>query len=67
MLELRTLPSRCAELRLTLLKRTMIAAPGENPVGAGDRMAGEGSDDDHRQRRHRRPANEPENAVRPPS
>ena len=66
MLELRTLLLDLRKLGLPLLQRAVIAAPGEDAVGPGDRMAGEGADDDHRQRRHRRPADQPENALRYP-
>ena len=40
------------EFDLTVLERAVIAAPGEQAVRPGDRMAGEGTDDDQRQRRH---------------
>ena len=45
----------CLELRqlgLAHVPGAMIAAPGEQAVGPGDRMAGEGADDEQRQRRH---------------
>ena len=56
-----------AQLRLPLKQGAMIAAPRKNAVGAGNRMAGERADDDHRQGRHGDPANERENAVRSPN
>src|SRR5690348_10662176 len=54
MLELGPLLLKLCKLRLPLLQGAMIAAPGENPVGPGDRVAGERPDDDQRKRRRRR-------------
>jgi hypothetical protein len=64
--QLRTLGLELRELRLALLKRPMVAAPREDSVGPGDRMAGKGPDDDQRQRRRRRPANELKDPVPTP-
>src|SRR6185369_791384 len=63
-LERGMVPFNLRQLGLSLLQSTVIAAPGKDPVGAGNRMASEGTDDDHRQGRHRHPADQPENAVR---
>src|SRR5690554_7006582 len=50
-LELGPLLLELSEFRLPLLERMVIAAPGEDSVRAGNRIAGEGADDDQRQRR----------------
>src|SRR5512146_921462 len=59
-LELGLLLLQLRKLGLPLLKGTMIAAPGEDPVRPCDRMSGESPDDDQGQRRHCRAANETE-------
>ncbi len=46
------------ELGLSLLKVAMITAPGEQPVGPGDRIAREIADDQQGQGRPDSPANE---------
>ena len=46
------------KLALALLQSTVIAAPGKDTVGSGDRMGREGPDDDQRQRRHGRPTDQ---------
>ena len=43
---------------LPLAKVAVIAAPGEQAVGPGDGMAGKGADDDQRQRRAHRAADQ---------
>src|SRR6185312_2188933 len=65
-LELGSLLLNLGKLGLPLLELAMIAAPGEDPVFAGDRVTGEGADDKHRQRGHRGPADHGENSARSP-
>src|SRR4051794_34722254 len=66
MAQLRALCLELREFNLALLQRAMVPSPGEDPVGPGDRVAGEGPDDDQRQRRRSRAANELKNAVPTP-
>jgi hypothetical protein len=66
MSELRTLLFELRQFDLSLLERTVIPAPGKEAVRAGDRMTRERSDHDQGQRRQRHPADQSENAVRPP-
>src|SRR5690242_20907937 len=66
MLQLRPLLLQLRELRLPLLERAVIAAPGEDSVRSGNGMAGEGADDDQRQRGKCRAANKLENALPTP-
>ena len=54
------------ELGLTLQESAVIAALGKNSVGPGDRMAGERPDDDQRERRHGRPADQSKALSRSP-
>ena len=67
MLELRSLLLELREFALPLLERVMIAAPGKDSVRSGNGMAGEGADDDQRQRGKCRAANKFENALPPPN
>jgi hypothetical protein len=62
--ELRMLLLDLPKFGLPLLQSAVIAAPREDSVRAGDRMAGECADDDHRQGWHCHPADQPENTVR---
>ena len=66
-LQLRLLLLELRQLGLPLMKSAMIAAPGEYAVRARDRMAGEGADDDQRQRGKRRAADQLEDALGLPS
>ena len=66
MLERRMLALDLRKLGLPLFERKVIAAPGEDPVWPGDGVAGESADDDHRQGRHRDPADQPEDTIRTP-
>src|SRR5688500_1804500 len=63
MLEPRALLLDLGELDLPLLERAMIATPGEDSIGSGDRMAGKGPDHDQRQRRQRRASDHRGNAA----
>src|SRR5205085_10528477 len=65
MLELRMLTLDLRKLGLPLLERMVIAAPGEDPVRPGDGVAGERPHDDHSEGRHRHPADQPQDTVRP--
>src|SRR5690348_14000187 len=66
MLELGPLLLKLCKLRLPLLQGAMIAAPGENSVGPGDRVAGERPDDDQRKRRRRRATDQAQTARSTP-
>ena len=64
--QLRALGLELGELGLALVQAAVIAAPRQQAVGPGDRIAGEIADDDQRQRRHRRTADQSQ-AARGPS
>src|SRR5690348_16647936 len=66
MLELGPLLLKLCKLRLPLLQGAMIAAPGENSVGPGDRVAGERPDHDQRKRRRRRATDQAQTARSTP-
>jgi hypothetical protein len=66
MLELRPLLLDLRQFGLSLLKLAMLAAPREDSVRPRNCVPGESSDDNHRQGRHRHPADQRENAVRSP-
>ena len=57
--------TKLRKLSLPLVERAVITAPGEQAIRTCDRMAGEGADDNDRQRRHRRPADQSQNAICP--
>ena len=66
MAQLRALGLELGQLGLALVQSAVIAAPGEQSVGPGDRIAGEIADDDQRQRGHRRAADQSQTACCPP-
>ena len=58
MLQLRLLLLQLRKIGVALLESAMVAAPGEDPVRPGNRVAREGSDDDQREGRKRRAPDE---------